>query len=154
MTKRQRNQEKTVLRVQSYQGLERKYCNSKHAEEEGHSIYHRFSVEATEVLLPGNRHWKFASFCKDWRHCFYSAQYQIGLSESESESDVAQSCPTLWDHIDGSLPGSEIHGIFQARILEWAAISFSRGSSQLRDRTWVFCIADRRFTIWATRVIL
>ena len=56
MTKRQRNQEKTVLRVQSYQGLERKYCNSKHAEEEGHSIYHRFSVEATEILLPGNRH--------------------------------------------------------------------------------------------------
>ena len=43
-----------------------------------------------------------------------------------------------------------IHGIFQARILEWATISFSRGSSQPRDRTQVSCIADRRFTIWAT----
>ena len=52
--------------------------------------------------------------------------------------------------MDGSLPGSAIHGIFQARILEWAAVSFSRGSSQPRDRTRVFCIADRHFTIWAT----
>ena len=48
----------------------------------------------------------------------------------KSESEVAQSCPTLWDPMDGNLPSSEVHGIFQARILEWAAISFSRGSSQ------------------------
>ena len=56
--------------------------------------------------------------------------------------------------MDSSLPGSTVHGIFQARILDWAAISFSRGSSQPRDRTWVSCIADRRFTIWATREAL
>ena len=48
-----------------------------------------------------------------------------------------------------SLPDSSIHGIFQARVLEWVAISFSRGSSQLRDRTQVSCIAGRCFTIWA-----
>ena len=42
------------------------------------------------------------------------------------------------------------HGIFQARILEWVAISFSRGSSWLRDRTWIFHIAGRFFTFWAT----
>ena len=53
--------------------------------------------------------------------------------------------------MDSSLPGSAVHGIFQARILEWAAISFSRRSSQTRDRTRVSCTADRRFTIWATR---
>ena len=53
--------------------------------------------------------------------------------------------------MDGSLPGSVIHGIFQARMLEWVAISFSRGSSQPRDWTQVSCIADRRFTVWATR---
>ena len=47
----------------------------------------------------------------------------------ESESEVAQSCLTLCDPMDGSLPGSAVHGIFQARILEWTAISFSRGSS-------------------------
>ena len=42
-------------------------------------------------------------------------------------------------------------GFFQARVLEWVAISFSRGSSRPRDRTWVSSIADRRFTVWATR---
>ena len=50
-------------------------------------------------------------------------------SERESEREVAQSCPTLCDPIDCSPPGSSVHGILQARILEWVAISFSRGSS-------------------------
>ena len=52
-----------------------------------------------------------------------------------------------------SLPGSSIRGIFQARILEWVAISFSRGSSLPRDWTRVFCILDRHFTVWATREV-
>ena len=69
----------------------------------------------------------------------------------ESESEVAQSCPTLCNPMDCSLPGFSVHGIFQARVLEWVAISFSRGSSQPRDRTWVFHIVGRRFTLWATR---
>ena len=69
----------------------------------------------------------------------------------ESEHEVAQSCPTLCDPIDCSPPGSFLHGILQARILEWVAISFSRESSRPRDRTQVFCIVDRRFTVWATR---
>ena len=56
---------------------------------------------------------------------------QIILSESESE--VAQSCPTLCDPMDCSPPGFSVHGIFQAWILEWVAISFSRGSSQPRE---------------------
>ena len=51
----------------------------------------------------------------------------------ERESEVAQSCPALCDPVDCSPPGSSIHGILQARILEWAAISFSRGSSLSRD---------------------
>ena len=51
------------------------------------------------------------------------------------ESEVAQSGPTLSDPMDCSPPGSSIHGIFQARVLEWVAISFSRGSSQPRDQT-------------------
>ena len=50
-----------------------------------------------------------------------------------------------------SLPGFSVHGIFQARVLEWGAISFSRGSSWPRDWTQVSCIAGRRFTLWATR---
>ena len=65
----------------------------------------------------------------------------------EIEIEVAQSCPTLCDPINGSLLGCVVHGIFQARILEWAAISSSRGSSQPRDQTRVSCIADRHFTV-------
>ena len=72
---------------------------------------------------------------------------------SLSESEVAQSCPTLFDPMDCSLPGSSVHGIFQAIVLEWIAISFSRGSSWPRDRTWVSRIVDRRFTVWATREV-
>ena len=70
---------------------------------------------------------------------------------SESESEVAQSCPTLHDPMDCSPPGSSVHGIFQARVLEWDAISFSRESSQPRDRTRVSRTAGRCFTVWATR---
>ena len=65
-------------------------------------------------------------------------------------SEVTQSCPTLCDPTDYSPLGSSIHGIFQARVLEWVAISFSRGSSQPRDRTWVSRIVGRCFTIGAT----
>ena len=66
---------------------------------------------------------------------------------------VTQSCPTLCNCMDCSLPGSSVHGIFQARILEWVASSFSRGSSQSRDQTWVSCITGRCFTIWAMREV-
>ena len=64
---------------------------------------------------------------------------------------VSQLCLTLCDPMDRSPPGSSVHGILQARILEWVAISFSGTSSQPRDRTWVSCIASRFFTIWAIR---
>ena len=67
----------------------------------------------------------------------------------ESESEVAQSCPTLCDPMDCSLLGSSLHGILQARILELVAISFSRGFSQLRDRTRISRIAGRCFYLWA-----
>ena len=69
----------------------------------------------------------------------------------ESESEVAQSCPTLCDPMDCSLPGFSVHRIFQARVLEWVAIAFSRGSSPPRDRTLVSHIVGRHFTLWATR---
>ena len=59
----------------------------------------------------------------------------------QKESEVAQACPTLCDPMDCSSPGFSIHGIFQARVLEWVAISFPRGSSQPRDQTRVSRIA-------------
>ena len=63
---------------------------------------------------------------------------------------VAQLCPTLCDPMDGSPPGSSIYEILQARILEWVAIPFSRGSSRFRDRTQVSCIGRYLHYHWAT----
>ena len=61
-----------------------------------------------------------------------------------NHSAVSNSCFPM----DCSPPGSSVHGISQARILEWVAISFSRGSSWPRDQTWVSCIAGGFFTYW------
>ena len=59
---------------------------------------------------------------------------------------ITQSCPTLCNPMNCSLPGSSLHGILQARVLEWVAISFSRGSSWLRDQTQVSRTTGRLFT--------
>ena len=74
------------------------------------------------------------------------AGIKIKWSEVKSLSHVQ-----LCDPMDCSLPGSSVHGIFLARILEWVVISFSRGTSQPRDRTQVSRIVGRCFTAWATR---
>ena len=63
-----------------------------------------------------------------------------------NEVKVTQLCPTLCNSVDYT-----VHGSLQARILEWVAFSFSRGSSQPRDQTRVSHTAGRFFTIWATR---
>ena len=52
----------------------------------------------------------------------------------KSESEVAQSCPTLLDPMDCSLPGSSLHGIFQARVLEWVVIAFSKTIYLIRGK--------------------
>ena len=69
----------------------------------------------------------------------------VSLVRKWSLSEVAQSCPTLCDTMDCSPSGFSIHGIFQARVLEWVSISFSSGSSWPRDQTRISCIAGRRF---------
>ena len=65
-----------------------------------------------------------------------------------SEVKEAQPCPTLCDLVDCSLPDSFVHGILQARILEWVAVPFSRGSSQPRDRTQVSRVTGGFFTVY------
>ena len=75
--------------------------------------------------------------------------YWLGHQESE----VTQSCQTLCDPVNCSPPGSSIHGILQARVLEWVASSFSRGSSQPTDWTQVSLIAGRRFNLWAREAL-
>ena len=81
---------------------------------------------------------------------FYQECSYVSITRSESVSHSVTS-DSLWPHELYSPPGSSVHGIFQARILEWVAIPFSRGSSQPRDRTQVSHIAGRFFTVWATR---
>ena len=71
----------------------------------------------------------------------------------KSESEVAQSCPTLCDPMDCSPPGSSVHGILRARILEWVAISFSRGSSRPRDQTQVSRIAGSHQGRWLSEIL-
>ena len=82
---------------------------------------------------------------------FYS---HIHFSEGFVKVLAAQLCPTLCDPLDCSLPGSSVHGILQARILEGVTISFSRGSSRPGNQTWVSCTVGRFFTNWATREAL
>ena len=79
------------------------------------------------------------------------AEGGIGSCSNESESEVAQSCPTLCDPMDWSPLSSSIQGILHSRILEWVATSFSRRSSQPRDWTQVSRIVGRGFTVWATK---
>ena len=75
--------------------------------------------------------------------------HRVGHDWSNSAAAVAAAHLTLCNPMYCSLPGSSIHGNLQARILEWVAIPFSRGSSWPRDWIWVSCIAGRFFTIWA-----
>ena len=88
---------------------------------------------------------KSRTWPNDWTNIFLGSQYLY------LRVKVSQSCLTLCDPMDCSLPGSSVCGILQARILEWAAVPFSRGSSQPRDRTQVSHIADGFFTIWTIR---
>ena len=80
-------------------------------------------------------------------HNFLNLRFQVIAAAAES----LQSCLTLCNPMDCSLPGSSFHRILQARILEWVAMPSSRGSSQPMDWTRASCIAGGLFTIWATR---
>ena len=101
--------------------------------------------------IPWRREWLPAPVSLPGK--FHGQRSLVGYIVHEWVSEVTQSCLTLCDPMDCSLPSSSVHGIFQAIVLEWIAISFSRGSSWPRDRTQVSCIVDRCFTIWATREV-
>ena len=76
------------------------------------------------------------------------------MHESESESEVAQSCPALCDPMDCSLPGSSLHGILQARVLEWVAISFSIFLIILYKITHIICPKELRAEVSLCKVCL
>ena len=73
--------------------------------------------------------------------CIAGRFFTVSVTSSVQFSSVALSCPILCDPMDGSLPVSSVRGILQARIPEWVAILFLRGSSRPRDGTQVSCIA-------------
>ena len=77
--------------------------------------------------------WQPARLPRPWdspgKNAGMGCHFLLQCMKVKSESEVAQSCPTLSDPMDFRLPGSSIHGIFQARVLEWAAIAFSSGKS-------------------------
>ena len=108
-----------------------------------------------------NSSWLRKSLSWDWSLFYFrSLKYRIILKRSERtllctclrvKVLIAQLCLTLCHPMDCSPPCSSVHGILQARILEWVAMPSSRASFQPRDQTQFSCIADRYFTIWATR---
>ena len=108
-------------------------CNPMNCSTQGFSVHH---------YLP-----EFAQLNNSNSMCIYNWYIFLYSGKWKSESEVAQSCPTLCDPMHCSLPGSSAHGIFQAGILEWVAISFSRGSSEPRNQTCVSCIVGG-FLYW------
>ena len=101
------------------------------------------------IKIPRERFWtEMVKLTLAWRWRGWTKPSEVKWSE------FARSCLTLCDPMNCRLPGSSVCGIFQARVLEWVVISFSRGSSWPRDRTRVSQIAGRCFTIWTTRKAL
>ena len=85
------------------------------------------SLQSCPTLQP--HRWQPTRFLRPWdspgKNTVVGCHFLLQCMKVKSESDVAQSCPTLGDPMDYSLPGSSVHGIFQARVLEWGAIAFS-----------------------------
>ena len=98
------------------------------------------TISCTENIQPLSDSIQFKAF--NW-----GKLYSPALNACEFVCVCVCVSPTLCDPMDCSLPDSSVHGILQARILEWVAIPFSRASSQPRDQTWVSCIAGRFFTV-------
>ena len=92
-------------------------------------------------------HQQLKLFGDDTIKCWYPRKVKV-------KALVSQSCQTLCDSMDCDPPGSSVHGILWARILELVAVPFSWGSSWPRDQTHVSHIAGRWFTLWATREAL
>ena len=120
-------------------------------------LYHMlpYSLQPLIFFRSLTNHYKFffpQKFSASWRQrlCCSNSQF---YPHCVCVSTAAQLCPTLWDPMNCNLPGSSVHRIFQARILEWIAISCYKGSSWPRDRTHVSCISciGRRVLYhWAT----
>ena len=113
------------------------------------SRFHQVSLFRPFFTQQYQRNWRDVYICQERKTLIEAA-----LTFLSSDLCMCVSCPvmsTLCDPMDYSPPGSSVHGILQARILEWVAIPFSRGSSQPRNQTLVSRTARRFFTVLATR---
>ena len=98
------------------------------------------------MLLPWPRHSPFCSLCSGTLvHLLFLGYVSLIGTCFHCRYSVTQSWPTLCDPMDYSPPGSSVHGTFQSRILEWVAISSSRGSSRPKDQTSISYISRFRF---------
>ena len=102
-----------------------------------------FYIKHWEQLFPTRIWWKLHMWGTYWS--FLVTTFCLCVVR-------VQLCPTLCDPMDGSLPSSSVHGIFQTRTLEWVATSLSSGSSWPRDWTHISCIAGRFFTCWVISI--
>ena len=119
------------------------YWGSEGGPQRGHGYTFYSGLELTRVASFYSRHGGSGGLCGPAPESGNSYTFSFHM----------WSCSVVSDPMDCSLPGSFVHGIFQARILEWVAISFSRRSSRLRDWTQVSHIVGRCFTIWVTREV-
>ena len=92
----------------------------------------------------------FIWWVEDLKNAMNNSPHETGIWRIPGGGGGAKSCPTPFDPMDCNPPGSSIHGIFQARILGWGAIPFSKESFQLKDPTGVSCTVGRLFTASAT----
>ena len=129
-------------------------CDPMGCSPPGSSVHGIFQARILEwVAIPFSK-WSSPPRDQTWVSCSAGRFFASWATREVKWTEVAQPCLTLCDPMDCSLPGSSVDGIFQARILEWVAISFSRRSSWPRDWTQDSCIVGRCFTVWATREVL
>ena len=106
------------------------------------SHFRTFSLQGRNWKADFSRR-KRIQWMSKWNRMSYWWNYKLSLILRETKPSLTQSCPTLCNPVDCSPPRSSVHGIFQARVLEWVSISFSRGSSRPRDRTRVSRLVSR-----------
>ena len=123
------------LRRSEYCIYRRKYTQNDHTNLFYYNYYYYFFIS-----------WDSLSFMEKLKGTIDITMYLLSSHLHKVKVFVAQLCPALCNSMDCSPPGSSVHGTLQARILEWVAFPFSRGSSQPRNRTQASRIASRFFT--------
>ena len=106
------------------------------------------AINSFIVLSSKNRASLVAQLVKNLPEMWETWVWSLGW---EDPLEKGNGYPLYYSGLENSVPWTTVHGILQARILEWVAFPFSRGSSQPMDRTQVSCIAGRFFTSWATK---